>query len=88
TRQPAGDADYPVQPPEDERITLTRAIRGYTLDAAWQLRLEDEIGSIEPGKQADLVVLNRNLFDLDPYAIHETDVVMTLVDGEVVYRAP
>jgi len=34
------------------------------------------------------VVLNRNLFDLDPYAIHETDVVMTLVDGEVVYRAP
>jgi hypothetical protein len=88
TRQPAGDADYPVQPPEDERIALTRAIRGYTLDAAWQLRLEDEIGSIEPGKQADLVVLDENLFDLDPYAIHKADVVMTLVDGEVVYRAP
>ncbi|KGE04848.1 amidohydrolase [Pseudohaliea rubra] len=88
TRQPAGDADYPVQPPEDERITLAQAIRAYTLDAAWQLRLEDEIGSIEPGKQADLVVLDRNLFDLDPYALHKAEVVMTLVDGQVVYRAP
>jgi len=34
------------------------------------------------------VALDDNLFDLAPYAIHETDVVMTLVDGEVVYRAP
>jgi predicted amidohydrolase YtcJ len=85
TRQPAGDADYRPQPPVDERITLEQAIRGYTLDAAWQLRLEDEIGSIAPGKQADLVVLGDNLFELDPYAIHRARVLMTLVDGRVVY---
>ena len=48
--------------------------------------MEDEIGSLEVGKKADLVVLDRNLFETDPYEIHKTEVVMTLMDGNVVYQ--
>jgi predicted amidohydrolase YtcJ len=88
TRQAAGARDAPVQPRTSERLGIEELIRGYTIDAAWQLRLEDEIGSLEVGKKADLVVLDDNLFETDPYAIHDIEVVMTLLDGEVVYRQP
>lgn len=63
-------------------------IRGYTIDAAYQLHMEDEIGSLAIGKKADLVVLDRNLFDTDAYEIHETRVLMTVMDGDIVYEAP
>lgn len=88
TRQPPGDEDYVVQPPVNERITLEQAIRGYTIDAAYQLGLENEIGSITPGKQADMVVLDQDLFTANPYAIHKTKVLMTIMDGKVVFEAP
>ena len=85
TRQPPGDADFLPQPPADERITLEQALRGYTIDAAYQLGLEDLVGSIEAGKQADLVVLGNDLFGLDSYAIHRTEVRMTMVNGRIVF---
>ncbi len=88
TRQPPGDKDYAPQPPVDERITLEQAIRGYTLDGAYQLGLEDQIGSITPGKQADMVVLDQDLFSINPYAIHKARVVMTIVDGRLVFESP
>jgi len=86
TRQMAGEIESPIQPSESERLDIASMIRGYTLDAAYQLRLEDKIGSIEPGKKADLVVLDQNLFEVDPYSIHKTEVVMTIFAGEVIYR--
>lgn len=86
TRQSAGEPGAPVQPRESERLDLASLIRGYTIDAAYQLRLEEQIGSLEVGKKADLVVLDRDLFETDSYRIHETEVVMTLLDGDVVYR--
>ena len=49
--------------------------------------MEDQIGSIEVGKKADLVVLNRNLFEIDAYEIHKTSVLLTVMDGNVVYSA-
>ena len=88
TRQAAGKPDAPVQPRASERLGLDSLIRGYTIDAAWQLRLEDETGSLEVGKRADLVVLDRNLFETDTYRIHEAKVMLTLLDGEVVYSRP
>ena len=48
--------------------------------------MEDEIGSIEVGKKADLVVLDQDIFTVNPYAIHKTNVVMTVMDGDVVYQ--
>lgn len=88
TRQEPGNPDAPVQPRESERLDIDALIRGYTIDAAWQLRLEDEIGSLEVGKKADLVVIDRNLFETDAYEIHEAAVLMTMLDGEFVYEAP
>jgi predicted amidohydrolase YtcJ len=86
TRQDPGDPDAPIQPRESERVDIEGMIRGYTIDAAYQLHMEDEIGSLEVGKKADLVVLDKNLFDTDAYEIHKTEVVMTLMDGNVVYQ--
>lgn len=86
TRQYPGEPNAPIQPRESERLDMESLIRGYTIDAAYQLRLEDDIGSLEVGKKADLVVLDRNLFETTPAEIHTIQVVMTVVDGEVVYR--
>lgn len=86
TRQPAGDKNYVIQAPATERISLEQAIRGYTLDAAYQLRLEDQIGSLEVGKQADLVVLSNNIFEMDTYDIHTVGISLTMVNGKVVYQ--
>lgn len=86
TRQNAGDPDARVQPAESERISVESLVKGFTIDAAYQLRMEDEIGSIEVGKRADLVVLDQDIFSVDPYSIHKTKVKMTLLDGEVIYE--
>jgi len=87
TRQLAGQPDARVQPRESERLDIETLVRGFTLDAAYQLRMEDKIGSIETGKYADLVMLDQNIFEVDPYTIHETGVVMTMLGGEIVYAA-
>jgi len=86
TRQEFGEPDAPVQPRESERLSVESLVRGFTIDAAYQLHLEDEIGSIKVGKKADLVVLDQNIFEVDAYSIHKTEVVTTVKDGEVVYE--
>jgi predicted amidohydrolase YtcJ len=48
---------------------------------------EDRLGSIEVGKQADIVILDRNLFEIPVTEINEARVIMTLLDGEVVYSS-
>ncbi len=87
TRQEPGNPDAAVQPLASERLSLESLIRGFTLDAAYQLRLENEIGSIEIGKKADLIVLDQNLFEIDAYSIHNTNVLQTLLGGKLVYEA-
>ncbi|WP_138380562.1 amidohydrolase [Luteithermobacter gelatinilyticus] len=88
TRQYAGTPDAPIQPRESERLDIASLIRGYTLDAAYQLHLEDQIGSIEVGKKADLVVLGQNPFDVNAYDIHRIPVLLTMMGGKVVYEKP
>jgi len=75
--------DQAPLPPIDERIGLADAIRANTLGAAHQIRLEDAVGSIEVGKLADLVILERNLFEVPPQQIHHTGIVMTMMNGVV-----
>ncbi|MDH3548964.1 MAG: amidohydrolase [Gammaproteobacteria bacterium] len=86
TRQEFGQPDAKVQPLESERLSVESLVRGFTIDAAYQLHMEDQIGSIETGKKADLVVLDQDIFAVDPYAIHKTNVVITVMDGDVVYE--
>ena len=72
---------------ERERISLSSIIDAYTINAAWLMHHEDKTGSIEVGKQADLVVLDRQLFEIPATEISDTQVLLTLLDGEVVYTA-
>ncbi|MGI9368046.1 MAG: amidohydrolase family protein, partial [Ruegeria sp.] len=69
----------------DEAITLEQAVGVTTLDSAKVLGAEDIIGSIEPGKFADKIVLDRNLFEIPPTDIGDAQVTHTILGGEVVY---
>ena len=64
------------------------ALAGFTRGSAWVNHLDGEVGSIEVGKAADLVVLDRDLFDRGAGAIGEARVVATFIDGEAVYERP
>ena len=71
----------------NERVTLATMIDAYTRNGAWVMRLEDKTGSLEVGKRADLIVLDRNLFEIPVEEINEAQVLLTLMDGREVYRA-
>lgn len=64
-----------------QAISVAAAIRAVTIDAAWQLRMEDEIGSIEVGKRADLVVLDANPMRSAPTDLEHIDITATWVGG-------
>lgn len=71
-----------------ERITLEQAIAGYTIGAAMGGHRERTEGSLTVGKEADLFVLSQDLFTIDPHAIAQTKVLLTMVRGRIVYHAP
>jgi len=70
----------------EERVGLDDMIASFTINGAYANFLEKETGSIEVGKKADLVVLDNNLFEIPVERILETKVVMTLLEGRVVYK--
>jgi len=70
---------------EDHALTLEELLEIYTINTAWSLRIDDITGSIEPGKYADMIVLNHNLFEIPVTNIHKTKVLKTLYKGEPVY---
>lgn len=69
-----------------ERLSREEALRGFTLDAAWSLFLENEVGSLEVGKRADLVVFARDLMTVPEAEIPRVEIDMTLVDGQIVHE--
>lgn len=84
-KRPGFPDDLPLVP--RQRVTVAEAIKNATWNGAFQLRLEDRIGSIEVGKQADLVVLGADLFQVPPERIHAVPVVLTLMDGRPTHDA-
>lgn len=70
----------------DQKISLEEAIKGYTMSAAFTEFAEKRKGSVEEGKLADLVVLSQNLFEIPPEKIVETLVLMTILNGKVIYE--
>jgi predicted amidohydrolase YtcJ len=76
--------DGAVMLPE-EKLPLPEAIAAFTINAAYVNGMEHETGSLEPGKAADLVVLDRDLFAIDPREISETKALVTLLDGKPVH---
>ncbi|MBX3011143.1 MAG: amidohydrolase [Caldilineaceae bacterium] len=78
---PGNDGWYPAQ-----RLTVAEAVAAYTTGAAYAESWEKETGSITPGKYADLIVPDQDIFSCDPMAIRDTIVKLTVIGGEVVYR--
>ena len=72
----------------DERIELIDALAAFTAGSAWVNHLEREVGSLEVGKAADLVVLDRDLFDRSAGPIGDARVVGTFIDGAPVFEDP
>ena len=86
TRRPptAGTTTTPWHP--EEVVDLSAAIAMYTINAAYQNHQERETGSIEVGKLADLVVLEKNLFEVAPREIHAVRVLRTILEGVTVFE--
>jgi predicted amidohydrolase YtcJ len=80
---PGPEGWYPEQ-----RLTVRQAVHAYTEGAAYASGEEALKGSLAPGKLADLVVLDHDIFEIDPAHIHETQVVATMLGGEFVYQRP
>lgn len=70
----------------DQCVPLAEALRAYTTEPAWQDFGDDWKGTLEPGKAADLCVLDRPLLELDPHAIPTVQVDLTVFDGRVVFE--
>jgi hypothetical protein len=73
-------------PEERQRLSVTEALRAYTHGAAYAAGEEAELGTVDPGKRADLVVLDESPWAVDVDAIADIDVALTVVDGRVVHR--
>ncbi len=70
----------------DERITVEQAVNAYTRGSAYARFSEDRLGSLEPGKEVDLVVLSQDIFAVPHDQIGKTRVLLTMVAGKVVFR--
>jgi predicted amidohydrolase YtcJ len=84
SRKDADNDDSEILIPQ-ERIDLESALAAFTINAAFTNRNENDTGSIEVGKFADLVVLDQNLFEIEVRDISETRALMTLFEGRVVH---
>jgi predicted amidohydrolase YtcJ len=83
TRVAPGGALPPLEP--EQAVTLEQALKAYTLSVAYVNHLDRETGSIAPGKSADMIVVDQDLFKIPVRQIHATKVLVTLFKGQPVY---
>ena len=86
TRCEPGDASEETLLDAAERVAVEDMICAGTINGAYQNFLEDRIGSIEVGKEADFVLMDRDITTIDPHTIHEAQCLMTAIDGNVMYK--
>ncbi|MDT7604954.1 MAG: hypothetical protein QOF61_2951 [Acidobacteriota bacterium] len=70
----------------EQKITVEEAVRAYTVGSAFAEFTEDVKGTLTPGKLADLIVVDRDIFKIDPVEIERATVTTTIMDGRVVYE--
>ena len=85
TRQMLGEPDSLILKPESERLSVEEMIKGHTQGPAYAFRMEDKLGKIRPGMYADFVILAEDIFNTPKYEIHDIPVVMTVMDGRIMY---
>ena len=71
----------------EECVPVEDALRAITIDAAWQLRMDDIVGSLEKGKYADLVILGDDPTAIDPMKIEKIKISETWLEGKKVYKS-
>ncbi|MGH2618249.1 MAG: amidohydrolase, partial [Thermomicrobiales bacterium] len=69
----------------DQRLTLDEALRAHTIDAATAIGMDDRVGSLQPGKLADITIVDGNLAATDPERVGSLDMWLTMLDGEVAW---
>jgi hypothetical protein len=69
-----------------QSISITEAIRSFTIDAAWAAHQETTLGSLEVGKWADFIIIDRDIFNEPQESIWKTKVLQTWIAGAVVYQ--
>ncbi|ARN72677.1 amidohydrolase [Oceanicoccus sagamiensis] len=86
TRQYSWDKpDSKPSGPVTEQLSLETMVQGYTLNGAKQLSRQNSLGSLQAGKKADFIVLEKNLFTMDKYAIHQVLPKAVVVDGQLIH---
>jgi predicted amidohydrolase YtcJ len=78
TRKGAPDVVYG----KEYCISIEEALKAYTINAAWQIHKEKELGSLTVGKRADLVILSDNPLNVEPFKLGDIKVVGTYLDGK------
>ena len=86
-RLEVGEMDEKWIDDPNEKLTLEQLLTGYTINGAKQCSWDKLTGSIEVGKSADMVVLDRNIFEIPKETLHETEPLLTIFKGEEVYKA-
>jgi predicted amidohydrolase YtcJ len=81
------DGEHPDGWVPQQKITVEEALRAYTIDAAYSAFSESSLGSLEPGKLADLVVFERNLFQTPTHELNAVPIATTIIGGNVVYQS-
>lgn len=76
--------DGPVRKRKEERLSRENMLLGYTIHNAMGLGCEDKLGSLKPGKQANLCILNQNIFEIPAEEIHRTVPDLVLFEGKVI----
>ena len=70
----------------EQRITMAEALKAYTWGSAYVEGCEDDFGTLEAGKLADVIVVDRDLFNVEPSEIIDAEVELTISDGKIVYQ--
>ena len=87
TNAPQPDHKYAAPLSEDKGLSRREVLRAITMNGSYELHQELSTGSLEPGKLADLIVLDRNFFDIPAAQIADIKVLQTVVGGRVVYQS-
>jgi predicted amidohydrolase YtcJ len=88
TSRPDIEPKYRGRLTTDRGLTVAEVLRAVTISSAYELHQETQTGSLEPGKLADMIILDRNVLQIPPEEIAQVHVLETIVGGRSVYRAP